>query len=70
MGANVFEVDATKAGAEPLCGLNHLVDVLRVHLDAEAVHVGETLNKTDLPSITGFAASAPILPRPKRLCQI
>jgi hypothetical protein len=61
---DVLEVDAGEAGRD---GPNHrddLIHVLGVETERLGIDVAEPLEQRRLPSITGNAASGPMLPRP------
>jgi hypothetical protein len=61
---DVLEVDRAEGRLQRADDLGQLLGVGFVQLDVEAVDVGELLEEDALPSITGFEASAPMLPRP------
>ena len=62
---DVLEIDAAPAFAEQLDAIDDLVGVLRVTSRSMESMSAKRLNSTALPSITGLAASAPRLPRPR-----
>ena len=62
---DVLEVDAAPAGAEQLHAIDDLVGIFRGNSRSIESMSAKRLNRTALPSITGLAASAPRLPRPR-----
>jgi len=56
------------AGAEKFHAIDEFVRVFGGHFQIDRVDVAKRLNSTALPSITGFAARAPRLPRPRMAC--
>ena len=61
---DVLEVDRAEGRLERGDDVDQVSAVALVDLDVEAVDAGEILEQDVLPSITGFAASGPIAPRP------
>src|SRR6516162_240058 len=62
--SDVFQIDPTYGRLEQLTKLNDILWIFRIHLEVEYIISAKRLNNTALPSITGFAASGPMFPRP------
>jgi hypothetical protein len=61
---DVLEIDAAEGRLHPGDRFDERVGVVLGELDVEDVDAGELLEEAPLPSITGLAASGPMLPRP------
>jgi len=61
---DVLEVDPTERRRQAGNGLDDLVDVGGVETTGTALTPANSLNSAALPSMTGSAASGPMLPRP------
>jgi len=58
------KIDPAHGRLEQSTEPDHVLRVFRPDLEVEDVDVRERLERIPLPSITGLAASGPILPRP------
>src|SRR5581483_11120184 len=61
---DVLEIDGAEGRLERSDDVDQLFRVALLDLDVEAVDAGELLEEHRLASITGFAASGPMAPRP------